>query len=127
MTAWQSLAACHPDNGHDPDLWFGGPDTDDIGHGNSNAVKAAKAKAQRICRGCLVRADCLSAGAGEASGIWGGIDERTRRQSRRVQPIQRDICGAERGYARHLEAGEHPCMACRRFRAQQTRERRVAG
>lgn len=123
-TTWQMFAACHPSQGHDPDLWFG-PDTDDRGQGNSAATKARTREAKRICRGCPVRETCLTAGSGEW-GVWGGMAERERRQANRVQPILRDICGTSTGYARHLDNGEHPCMACRWWRSQRVRAQREA-
>lgn len=56
----------------DPDMWFpekGGPTT----------------TAQRICRGCEVREECLAWALqhGERYGVWGGLTERERRRLRR--------------------------------------------
>ena len=41
------------------------------------------ARAQSICDGCSVKAECLEYGMGEHHGIWGGTSERERRRMRR--------------------------------------------
>ena len=42
--------------------------------------------AKRICRGCMVRADCLeyALDLGEKFGVWGGQSERERRRLTKV-------------------------------------------
>lgn len=69
--SWQDFANCL---GVDPDLFF--PD-----RGASNR------EAKEICRGCVVRNDCLeyALSQGEKFGIWGGMSERERRKYRRLQ------------------------------------------
>lgn len=68
-TAWMALANCA---GVDPDLFF--PE-----RGESTA------SAKDVCRGCVVRTECLEYALinGEKFGIWGGLSERERRRIRR--------------------------------------------
>lgn len=63
---WRAEALCAQ---VDPDLWF--PE-------RGGAVSAA----QRICRGCPVRVECLADALvnGERFGIWGGLSEPERRR-----------------------------------------------
>jgi len=44
-----------------------------------------------VCRGCVVREDCLeyALANGEKFGIWGGLSERERRRLRRQRAMQR--------------------------------------
>jgi WhiB family redox-sensing transcriptional regulator len=72
---WQSMANCM---GVDPDLFF--PERG-----------ASTREAKEVCRGCLVRQDCLeyALANGEKFGIWGGLSERERRQLRRQRQMQR--------------------------------------
>ncbi len=44
-----------------------------------------------MCRGCVVREDCLeyALANGEKFGIWGGLSERERRRIRRMRTLQR--------------------------------------
>ena len=67
--AWQDQANCL---GVDPDLFF--PERG-----------ASTREAEEVCRGCVVRNDCLEYALdnGEKFGIWGGLSERERRRLRR--------------------------------------------
>lgn len=69
--SWQDLANCL---GVDPDLFF--PERG-----------ASTREAKEVCRGCVVREDCLeyALANGEKFGIWGGLSERERRKLRRQQ------------------------------------------
>lgn len=44
-------------------------------------------EAKEVCRGCVVRQDCLeyALAHGEKFGIWGGMSERERRRVRRAR------------------------------------------
>ncbi|MEY2756031.1 MAG: hypothetical protein RJB65_2389 [Actinomycetota bacterium] len=66
---WQDEANCL---GVDPDLFF--PERG-----------ASTREAKEVCRGCVVRLDCLEYALvnGEKFGIWGGLSERERRRLRR--------------------------------------------
>lgn len=66
---WQDAANCL---GVDPDLFF--PERG-----------ASTREAKEVCRGCVVRLDCLEYALvnGEKFGIWGGLSERERRRLRR--------------------------------------------
>ncbi len=66
---WQDYANCL---GVDPDLFF--PERG-----------ASTREAKEVCRGCVVREDCLeyALANGEKFGIWGGLSERERRRIRR--------------------------------------------
>lgn len=74
---WEKLANCL---GVDPDVFFPSP-------GASNR------EAKEICRGCVVREDCLeyALDTGKKFGIWGRTSERERRrilrQRRLGQPV----------------------------------------
>jgi len=72
---WQSRANCM---GVDPDLFF--PERG-----------ASTREAKEVCRGCVVRQDCLEYALenGEKFGIWGGMSERERRRLRRARAIER--------------------------------------
>jgi WhiB family redox-sensing transcriptional regulator len=72
---WQSRANCM---GVDPDLFF--PERG-----------ASTREAKEVCRGCVVRQDCLDFALdnGEKFGIWGGMSERERRRLRRARAIER--------------------------------------
>ena len=67
--AWQDEANCL---GVDPDLFF--PERG-----------ASTREAKEVCRGCVVKDDCLEYALenGEKFGIWGGLSERERRRLRR--------------------------------------------
>jgi WhiB family redox-sensing transcriptional regulator len=66
---WQDDANCL---GVDPDLFF--PERG-----------ASTREAKEVCRGCVVRDECLEFALqnGEKFGIWGGLSERERRRIRR--------------------------------------------
>jgi WhiB family transcriptional regulator, redox-sensing transcriptional regulator len=68
---WQDNANCL---GVDPDLFF--PERG-----------ASTREAKEVCRGCIVRQDCLeyALANGEKFGIWGGLSERERRRLRRAR------------------------------------------
>jgi WhiB family redox-sensing transcriptional regulator len=72
---WQSRANCM---GVDPDLFF--PERG-----------ASTREAKEVCRGCVVREDCLeyALANGEKFGIWGGLSERERRRVRRMRALSR--------------------------------------
>ena len=63
---WHDFANCL---GVDPDLFF--PERG-----------ASTKEAKEVCRGCVVRDDCLEYALqnGEKFGIWGGMSERERRR-----------------------------------------------
>lgn len=73
--SWQDLANCL---GVDPDLFF--PERG-----------ASTREAKEVCRGCIVRDDCLeyALANGEKFGIWGGMSERERRRIRRQRALAR--------------------------------------
>lgn len=73
--SWHAQANCL---GVDPDLFF--PE-------RGASTKEAKA----VCRGCVVREECLehALAVGERHGIWGGLSERERRRIRRQRAMQR--------------------------------------
>ncbi len=72
---WQARANCM---GVDPDLFF--PERG-----------ASTREAKEVCRGCVVRDECLEYALdnGEKFGIWGGMSERERRRLRRARAIER--------------------------------------
>ena len=72
---WQDYANCL---GVDPDLFF--PERG-----------ASTREAKEVCRGCVVREDCLECALGnsEKFGIWGGMSERERRRIRRQRALAR--------------------------------------
>ncbi len=76
---WQGKANCL---GVDPDLFF--PE-------RGASTKEAKA----VCRGCVVKEDCLeyALANGEKFGIWGGMSERERRRIRRARALTRRPAG----------------------------------
>lgn len=61
---WQDRALCA---GTDPELFFPGRG-------------ASSKEAKKVCRGCVVRAECLdyALAADERYGVWGGLSERDR-------------------------------------------------
>ncbi|HEX4980500.1 MAG TPA: WhiB family transcriptional regulator [Ilumatobacteraceae bacterium] len=78
---WQDHANCL---GVDPDLFF--PERG-----------ASTREAKEVCRGCVVREDCLEFALqnGEKFGIWGGLSERERRRIRRQRAqVARSSLGA---------------------------------
>jgi WhiB family transcriptional regulator, redox-sensing transcriptional regulator len=72
---WQEYANCL---GVDPDLFF--PERG-----------ASTREAKEVCRGCVVRNECLEYALRHAEkfGIWGGMSERERRRLRRQRNIAR--------------------------------------
>jgi WhiB family redox-sensing transcriptional regulator len=72
---WQDYANCL---GVDPDLFF--PERG-----------ASTREAKEVCKGCVVREDCLeyALANGEKFGIWGGLSERERRRIRRQRALAR--------------------------------------
>lgn len=74
-TTWQAYSNCL---GVDPDLFF--PERG-----------ASTREAKEVCRGCVVREDCLeyALANGEKFGIWGGMSERERRRIRRQRALAR--------------------------------------
>ena len=79
--AWQNKANCL---GVDPELFF--PERG-----------ASTREAKEVCRGCIVREQCLEFALqnGEKFGIWGGLSERERRRIRRQRAqAARSIIGA---------------------------------
>ena len=77
--SWQDEANCM---GVDPDLFF--PERG-----------ASTREAKEVCRGCVVRVECLeyALANGEKFGIWGGMSERERRRIRRRRAMQRRAAG----------------------------------
>ena len=78
---WQDDANCL---GVDPDLFF--PERG-----------ASTREAKEVCRGCIVRDQCLEFALqnGEKFGIWGGLSERERRRIRRQRAhVARSVIGA---------------------------------
>ena len=73
--SWQQFANCL---GVDPDLFF--PERG-----------ASTREAKEVCRGCVVRGDCLEFALenSEKFGIWGGMSERERRRLRRERALAR--------------------------------------
>jgi WhiB family redox-sensing transcriptional regulator len=70
---WRELGMCRQ---VDPEIFFperGGSDTE----------------AKRICAACQVRPDCLkfALDTGEQHGIWGGLSEKERRETRLVSAL----------------------------------------
>ena len=74
-SSWWGYANCL---GVDPDLFF--PERG-----------ASTKEAKEVCRGCIVREDCLeyALSHGEKFGIWGGMSERERRRLRRQRALAR--------------------------------------
>ena len=79
-TSWQDMANCL---GVDPDLFF--PERG-----------ASTREAKEVCKGCVVRDDCLeyALANGEKFGIWGGMSERERRRIRRQRAMARAAAAA---------------------------------
>ncbi|HEX2065027.1 MAG TPA: WhiB family transcriptional regulator [Acidimicrobiales bacterium] len=78
--SWQDQANCL---GVDPDLFF--PERG-----------ASTREAKEVCRGCVVRVECLefALANSEKFGIWGGMSERERRRIRRARALARRGKGA---------------------------------
>ena len=73
LPGWKARANCM---GVDPDLFF-----------PERGMSTREAK--EVCRGCVVREDCLeyALANGEKFGIWGGLSERERRRIRRARSM----------------------------------------
>ena len=73
--SWQTKSNCM---GVDPDLFF--PERG-----------ASTREAKEVCRGCVVREECLeyALSNGEKFGIWGGMSDRERRRLRRARALER--------------------------------------
>ena len=71
--SWQRRANCM---GVDPELFF--PERG-----------ASTREAKEVCRGCVVRVECLefAIANSEKFGIWGGMSERERRRVRRARVL----------------------------------------
>lgn len=71
--SWQEQANCL---GVEPDLFF--PERG-----------ASTREAREVCRGCVVREQCLAYALrhSEKYGIWGGLSERERRRIRRERAL----------------------------------------
>ena len=80
--SWQDQANCL---GVDPDLFF--PERG-----------ASTREAKEVCRGCVVRLDCLeyALANGEKFGIWGGLSERERR-------VHSPLVASRPSFARHAK------------------------
>ena len=78
---WWDFANCL---GVEPDLFF--PERG-----------ASTKEAKEVCRGCVVRDDCLEYALdhGEKFGIWGGMSERERRRLRRQRALARKAAAGE--------------------------------
>ena len=78
--SWQREANCL---GVHPDLFF--PERG-----------ASTREAKEVCRGCIVKDDCLEFALqnGEKFGIWGGQSERERRRLRRIRAQERAVASA---------------------------------
>lgn len=78
---WVDSANCI---GVDPDLFF--PERG-----------ASTKESKEVCRGCIVREDCLEFAlvSGEKFGIWGGLSERERRRIRRQRSQARKLAKTE--------------------------------
>lgn len=128
MTAddWRDDAAC---KGSPVTIWY--PES-------TNSQGPAK----RICGACPVQTQCLqhALDAGEAYGVWGGLNERERRSlrrgdvkpartaARRVRPPAPFIHGepGTSGYQRHLREHTEPCAPCRAAAAEYRKGRRAS-
>lgn len=75
---WRELANCR---GVDPDLFY--PERGASGN-----------EAKKVCRGCVVREECLEWALDnvEKFGIWGGLSERERLRIRRRRPMLARRC-----------------------------------
>jgi WhiB family transcriptional regulator, redox-sensing transcriptional regulator len=78
---WWDFANCL---GVEPDLFF--PERG-----------ASTKEAKEVCRGCVVREDCLEYALdhGEKFGIWGGMSERERRRLRRQRALARKAAAGQ--------------------------------
>jgi WhiB family redox-sensing transcriptional regulator len=72
---WMAEANCL---GMGVDLFF--PERGGCGAGET-------ANAKDVCRGCVVRVECLEAGMDEKFGMWGGMTPRERRRLRMKRTV----------------------------------------
>jgi WhiB family transcriptional regulator, redox-sensing transcriptional regulator len=114
---WNLDAACLD---ADPEWFF--PE-----HGHNPRLTARRAKA--ICAGCLVRRECAAhaLASEEPAGIWGGLDERERKELLRAArpPVPGPHCGTPAGAYSHYHRREQVCGPCRDAAAQQATQRRL--
>jgi WhiB family transcriptional regulator, redox-sensing transcriptional regulator len=110
LPAWHDQAACKAPNA-DPDWFYPDPLTDSI-----NGMQAKTAMARAVCRGCPVRAECLTHAlatpAGHDWGIRAGTTPGMRRQLRRRRradwtPAMRRIVDTVLPEARMITMGDH--------------------
>lgn len=87
---WHEFANCL---GVDPDLFF--PERG-----------ASTREAKEVCRGCVVREECLEFALtnGEKFGIWGGMSERERRRLRRARSLAARAAAAQAAEAQAFTA-----------------------
>jgi hypothetical protein len=111
---WRGQAACRPDQGHDPELWF--PER------NSRDYLEKAQQAKTICAACPVQTQChtYAANAGDVTGIWAGRYYPSRAYHYRspMEGVTRkryglQPCGTKAAYQRHQRRGEPVCDACR--------------
>lgn len=114
-TAWMDRALC---TGADPEIWF--PEA---------GGWVASRKAQKICRACPVREQCLEYALVNFidHGIWGGIPGSVREKMRSERnlvkprewsdPMEHGTTGA---VARHQRAREPMCPLCQPVRNKMT-------
>lgn len=79
---WRTRAECADSETYDPELWF------PLGDTGPARVQTATAKA--VCwSACPVRTECLNWALDERheDGVWGGLDERERRNLIRSTPV----------------------------------------
>ena len=123
LPTWRDAAACLS---ADPDLFF---------PPQGGATNGAEAK--QICGGCPVQAECLDYAVTTAQkyGIWGGTNERERREIRKQRGLivkPEPACGTIAGYRRHQNRNQPTCTECKaamaryQARRQQNPERREA-
>ena len=107
---WRNRARCR---NADPELFF------------PTSVSADQIQAAKdVCAACPVQEECLrwalNAGADADYGVWGGLDERERRQLRRGRPLARDRHGTVACY----EVNGCRCRPCKSAKADANRRER---
>lgn len=103
---WHAQAVCHPDNGHDPAIWF--PTRP---HGGNLTHDDVIRPAVALCNTCPVRLQCLADAKKreEQWGVWGGVS--FEHMTKLKRPVAE--CGTDSGYGRHRRLGEDACTACK--------------
>lgn len=98
---WTARAACGPDSGQQPDLWF-------------STRREDRKRARHICMTrCPVIEQCRAAGADMPVGTWGGEFRNSRTPGPSLtKPFLGGEHGTEAGYKRHLAEGTVPCARC---------------